>query len=83
VKLTTHLSAEVKNVRSYSSTPSIRLNGVVLRKSTGTTLPLPFTSGISFKRNKYFANLQTEFGNIKVLYKTSPSIATARELVKN
>jgi hypothetical protein len=34
-------SAEVKNARSYTSTPPIRLHGVVLSRSTGTILPLP------------------------------------------
>jgi hypothetical protein len=39
--------AEVKNAWSYTSTPPIRLRGMVLsyKKSTGTTLPLPFIIG--------------------------------------
>jgi hypothetical protein len=57
VKLTTNLhpSAEVKNAWSYTSTPPIRLHGVVLSRSTRTTLPLPFSylslCLISFSRN--------------------------------
>jgi hypothetical protein len=37
-------SAEVNNAWSYTSTPTIRLHGVLLsyRKITGTTLPLPY-----------------------------------------
>jgi hypothetical protein len=35
-------SAEVKNVWSYTSTLPIRLHGVVLSYSTGTTLPFTF-----------------------------------------
>jgi hypothetical protein len=34
-------SAEVKEWVELTSTPPIRLHGVVLRGSTGTTLPLP------------------------------------------
>jgi len=33
--------AEAKSVLSYTSTPPIRLHGVVFSYSTGTTLPLP------------------------------------------
>jgi hypothetical protein len=36
-------SAEVKNGWSYTSTPPIRLHGVVLSYSTGTTLALPYS----------------------------------------
>jgi hypothetical protein len=38
-------SADVKNAWIYTTTPQYALNGVVLskKKSTGTTLPLPFT----------------------------------------
>jgi hypothetical protein len=35
-------SAEVKNAWSYTSTPLMLLRGVVLSKSTGTNLPLPY-----------------------------------------
>jgi hypothetical protein len=44
VKLTIHLRIVLrsKNGWSCTSTPPIRLNGAVLRGSTGTTLPLPF-----------------------------------------
>jgi hypothetical protein len=34
-------SAEVKNAWSYTSTPPLRLHGVVLNKSIGKTIPLP------------------------------------------
>jgi hypothetical protein len=34
-------SSEVKNAWSYTSTPPVRLHGVVLSWSAGTTLPLP------------------------------------------
>jgi hypothetical protein len=39
-------SAKVKNVWSYTSTPTTCLHGMVLSltKSTGTTLPVPFTT---------------------------------------
>jgi hypothetical protein len=36
-------SDEVKNAWSYTSTPTIRLHGVVLSKSTGTNLPSSFS----------------------------------------
>jgi hypothetical protein len=37
-------SAEVKDAWRYTSTPPVRLNGMVIRReSTGTTLPLPST----------------------------------------
>jgi hypothetical protein len=44
MKLTTHLHLlpRSKNEWSYTSTPPIRLHGVVLRYSTGTTLPFTF-----------------------------------------
>jgi len=44
MKLTTHLHLVPgsKNVRSCTSTPPIRLHGVALSYSTGTTLPLQF-----------------------------------------
>jgi hypothetical protein len=35
-------SVEFKNAWSYTSTPPLRLHGVVLSESTGTTLPLSF-----------------------------------------
>jgi hypothetical protein len=35
-------SSAVKNAWSYASTPPIRLHGVVLSSSTGTTLPFPY-----------------------------------------
>jgi hypothetical protein len=34
-------SSEVKNARSYTSTPPIRLHGLMLSRCAGTTLPLP------------------------------------------
>jgi hypothetical protein len=36
-------SAEVKNAWSYTPIPPVRLHGVVLNQSTGTTLPFFFT----------------------------------------
>jgi hypothetical protein len=35
-------SAEVKNAWNYTATPLIRLHGVVLKKSAGKFLPLPY-----------------------------------------
>jgi hypothetical protein len=53
-------SAEVKNAWSYTSTPAMRLHGVVLCQeySTGTTLPLPLTRsfGIKTHHKKRFRN---------------------------
>jgi hypothetical protein len=40
-------SADVKTAWSYTFTSPIRLHGVVLSWSTGTTLPLPLIKGIS------------------------------------
>jgi len=48
-------SAEVKNVWSYTSTPKIRLHGVVLslKKSTGTTLHLPYYNYCMLQKGKW------------------------------
>jgi hypothetical protein len=53
VKLTTHLLLvpRSKNAWSYTSTPPVRLHGVVLSLGTGTTSPLPSKCHISVEHS--------------------------------
>jgi hypothetical protein len=78
VKLTTHLHLvpRSKNEWSYTFTPPIRLHGVVLNKSTGTNLPLPFKcnrmspqsrSWRRWRRKKIPATFDSRFQRIQIL----------------
>jgi hypothetical protein len=60
-------SVEVKNAWSYTSTPAIRLHGVVLRWSTGTTLciKLLVLTQFSFRMNPHINSL-TNASQLKI-----------------